>query len=474
MDILLIDPPYSALKGVSTDCGYNIALTSLAAYLRQGGIETGILMGDLLIDFKSADGWLNTSLEDYAAATRNYEMILNDNNHIVWGKIVEFIGQQKPLIVGISFLTPIRSSVEKVARLVKENYPDIKVVVGSCHPTFCPDEVMQNKDIDFVITGEGEIPLLALARELKKQKQISENVPCLYYRNKEGQIKHNPGVALINNLDELTFLASDLVLNCNYDTYRVHCLSTARGCPYICSFCADKKFWEGKVRRRSVDNVIRELKLIEEKYKVDFVDFDDGTFTYDKKYLQTFCNSLINEKLTIKWRCTARYDNLDEDLLKLMKRANCCGLYFGLESGSDRILKSVNKNTTVEQIIRVSEMVYNSGIPSVTSVLLGLPNESKEDMKETINLMQTIKTDIFDVNSYIPLPGSPLWDEMKTEEKKKIDWRKSAYKSFDNYFSKKISHQDFKSVLSQAYKIANTVQLKTMARYKSAIGIDEK
>ena len=192
-----------------------------------------------------------------------------------------------------------------------------------------------------------------------------------------------------------------------------------------------------------MDNVIRELKLIEEKYKVDFVDFDDGTFTYDKKYLQTFCNSLINEKLTIKWRCTARYDNLDEDLLKLMKRANCCGLYFGLESGSDRILKSVNKNTTVEQIIRVSEMVYNSGIPSVTSVLLGLPNESKEDMKETINLMQTIKTDIFDVNSYIPLPGSPLWDEMKTEEKKKIDWRKSAYKSFDNYFSKKISHQDF-------------------------------
>ncbi len=347
-------------------------------------------------------------------------------------------------------------------------------MVGSCHPTFCPDEVMQNKDIDFVITGEGEIPLLALARELKKQKQISENVPCLYYRNKEGQIKHNPGVALIHNLDELPFLARDLVLNCNYDTYRVHCLSTARGCPYLCSFCADKKFWEGKVRRRSVDNVLRELKLIEEKYKVDFVDFDDGTFTYDKKYLQTFCNSLINEKLTIKWRCTARYDNLDEDLLKLMKRANCCGLYFGLESGSDRILKSVNKNTTVEQIIRVSEMVYNSGIPSVTSVLLGLPNESKEDMKETINLMQTIKTDIFDVNSYIPLPGSPLWDEMKTEEKKKIDWRKSAYKSFDNYFSKKISHQDFKSVLSQAYKIANTVQLKTMARYKSAIGIDEK
>ena len=96
MDILLIDPPYSSLKGVATDCGYNVALTSLAAYLRNGGIETGILMGDLLIDFQSIDGWLNTSLKDYAAATRNYEMIVSDKSHIVWRKLTDIVCQTKP------------------------------------------------------------------------------------------------------------------------------------------------------------------------------------------------------------------------------------------------------------------------------------------------------------------------------------------------------------------------------------------
>ena len=108
-------------------------------------------------------------------------------------------------------------------------------------------------------------------------------------------MKNNPGVSLLTNLDELPFLARDLVLNCNYDIYQVHCLSTARGCPYLCSFCADKNLWGGKVRRRSVDNVIKELKLIENTYKVNFVDFDDGTFTYNKKYLQKFCNTMISE-----------------------------------------------------------------------------------------------------------------------------------------------------------------------------------
>ena len=179
---------------------------------------------------------------------------------------------------------------------------------------------------------------------------------------------------------------------------------------------------------------------------------------------------MINEKLSIKWRCTARYDNLDEYVLQLMKRANCSGLYFGLESGSDRVLKAINKKTTVEQIIRVSEMVYESGIPSVTSVLLGLPEEGKEDMEGTLKLMETIKTDIFDVNSYVPLPGSRLWDSMNEEDKKNIDWRKAAYKSFDNYFSRSVSHDDLKRYLSQAYEIANKVRKKALVRFGASIG----
>jgi len=465
MDILLIDPPYRSLKGMPTDSGYNIGLTSLAAYIRNEGIETAVLTGDLLVDLPSTNKWLSMNVKKYAAGQRDYEMIVNDKTHVVWKKLTDIVRQANPIAVGISYLTPLKHVVERIAGLIREIDRDMKIIAGSFHPTFCPEEVMQNPDIDFVIRGEGEIPLLRLVKELKKDSPKWETVPGIHYRDRDGQVQNNPGVDLINNLDELPFPARDLVLNCDYNIYRGHNISTARGCPYTCTFCADRRLWGGKVRRRSVDNVIEELRLLKDTYKISYVEFVDGTFTFDRKYLYTFCNTMINHKLNIEWRCTARYDNLDEELLQLMKQAYCSGLYLGLESGSDRVLKAINKKTTVEQNIKVSKMVYNSGIPSATSIMLGLPDESKEEMEETLKLMKKVKTDIFDVNSYIPLPGTPLYDSMSEEDKKNIDWRKVGLKSFDNYFSKSMSHDDFKRYLSEAYKIANNVRGKTIVRF---------
>lgn len=457
MDILLIDPPYISLKGQSTDCGYNAGLTSLAAYLRNEGIETAVLSGDLLRDLPTDQIWSNIDYRDYAVAQREYEKIVSDKSHAVWEKLTDIVSQANPIAVGISYLTPLKCTVERVASLVREIDRDIKIISGSFHPTFCPEEVMQNPDIDFIIRGEGEIPLLHLVRELKKDSPNWETVPGIHYRDQDGQIRSNPGVDLLSNLDELPFLARDLVMNCDYSIYRDHCMSTARGCPYTCSFCADRKLWGGVVRRRSMDNVFEELRLLKDTYDINQVDFVDGTFTFDKEYLQTFCNTMIGQKLNIRWRCTARYDNLNEDLIKLMKLANCSGLYFGLESGSERILRAIGKKMGIEEIISVSEMVYDSGIFSATSILLGLPDETREDLEATLKLMKRVKTDLFDVNSYVPLPGSPLFDSMSEEERENIDWGKVAWKSFDNYFLKSMSRDDFNKYLSEAYEIANNV-----------------
>jgi anaerobic magnesium-protoporphyrin IX monomethyl ester cyclase len=469
MDILLIDPPYRSLKGMPTDSGYNIGLTSLAAYLRNEGIQTAVLAGDLLMDLTSTNKWLSMNVKKYAAGQRDYEMIINDKTHVVWEKLADIVRQTKPMAVGISYLTPLKHVVERIAGLTKEIDRDIKIIAGSFHPTFCPEEVMQNPDIDFVIRGEGEIPLLRLVKELKKDSPKWETVPGIHYRDRDGQVQSNPGVDLIKHLDELPFPARDLVLNCDYNIYRGHSISTARGCPYTCTFCADRKLWGGEVRRRSVDNVIEELRLLKDTYEIDYVEFVDGTFTFDKKYLRTFCNTVIDYRLDIEWRCTARYDNLDAELLQLMKRANCSGLYLGLESGSDRVLKAIDKKITVEKIITVSKMIYNSGIPSVTSILLGLPDEGKEDIEETLKLMKKVKTDIYDINNYIPLPGTLLYDSMSEGDKKNIDWRKVGYKSFDSCFSESISTDDFRRCRSEAYKIANNVRNKAIIRFGAKI-----
>ena len=451
MDILLIDPPYISLKGVVADCGYNMGLTSLAAYLRREGIEAAVLTGDLLEDLPPDKIW--TDMKDYAAGQRDYERIVSDQTYPVWKALSDFVRQANPMAVGISYYTPLKHTVERVADLVREIDPEIQIIAGAFHPTYCPGEVMQNQDIDFVIRGEGEIPLLRLVQELKKENPNMAIVPGIYYRDRAGQIQNNPGVKPLQNLDELPLPARDLVLNCDYRRYRNHCLSSARGCPYACSFCGDKRFWGGKVRRRSVGNVIEELKFLKDTYDITFVDFVDGTFTFDRKYLETFCRALIDQNLNMRWRCTARYDNLNEVLLKLLKRSGCAGLYLGLESGSDRVLKAINKKITLQEIIKVSNMVHDIGIFSVTSILLGLPDETKEEIEETLSLMKRIKTDLFDVNSFTPLPGTPLYDSM-TEEEKNIDWRKVGKKSLNNYFSKTMPREEFDAYLFEAYEIA--------------------
>ncbi len=469
MDILLIDPPYIGLKGISVDRGYNMGLTSLAAYLRRGGVEAAVLTGDLFTETrrgllrKVMPGAMR-NMARYAAGQREYARIVSDPHHSVWKDIAAAVGRIRPGAVGIAYITTSRHSVARVAGLVKGIDRGIKVIAGSFHPTFCPEDVLRNPDIDFVIRGEGEVPLLQLMNGLRQGLRAPEEVPGLSYRDGNGQVKNNPAPAPLASLDEMPFPARDLVLNCDYDFYRLHAVTTTRGCPYTCTFCADRRLWGGKVRRRSAANVIGELRLLKSTYQISYVDIVDGTFTFDRKYLQAFCNALLDEKLDIKWRCTARYDNLDPEILALMRKSGCTGLYFGLESGSDRILKAVDKKITTADIVRVSRMVRDAGILSETSVLLGLPDETTEDIEATLSLMRVIKTDQYDVNSFIPLPGTVIWDAMSDGERQAIDWLKVGYKSYDNYFSKRLTREEFAACRREAYRIADKVLRRTIVR----------
>jgi radical SAM superfamily enzyme YgiQ (UPF0313 family) len=190
------------------------------------------------------------------------------------------------------------------------------------------------------------------------------------------------------------------------------------------------------------------------KFNITYIDITDGTFTYDDKYVHEFCNNILKSDINVQWRCTARYDNINKEMLAIMKKAHCTGMYFGLESGSENILKSMKKMITVEKIVEASNMVYDSGIKSVASVLFGLPNETCQDMEYTLDLMKKLRVDIFDVNSYVPLPGTALYEKMTDIEKKNINWKDTAFKSFDNCFNKNVSKDKLVKYITDAYSIA--------------------
>lgn len=467
MDMLLIDPPYKSLKGIGIDCAYTMGLTSLAAYLNANGIESSILTGDLLADMTPGN-ILNMDAAAYANGQETYRNTILDDDHPIWARISDVFKESNPRAVGIMFLTPAQSVVEKIAAIIKKINATIPVIVGGHHPTFCSTDILSNSHIDFAIKGEGEIPLLKLVNEIISGSHNWLAVPNLAYRNAAGFIRSTKDADFVSDLDSLPFAARDRVLHCDYQAYRTHYLYTARGCPYTCTFCSDSSMWRHKIRRRSVEHVIAELRMLKAEYDPAFIDISDGTFTYDQKYLKKFCELMIAEDLNLMWRCTARYDNLSPDMLKLMKKANCFGLYFGLESGSNRILDAVNKKTTLAQISEVSKMVQDSGIISMASVLMGLPEEKPEDVEQTLELMRGLDCDLFDINCYVPLPGTKLFNDMNQKEYDRIDWMQVGFKSLTTNFSKNISDQQFKEFLLEAYQIADDARLSFLDRMAAA------
>jgi radical SAM superfamily enzyme YgiQ (UPF0313 family) len=453
MDILLINPPYTALKGLASEHGYSINLVALATYLVSEGIDAKVLDANLLIDLPPTEDWA-FDVSEYARGQENYKKALENDSHSIWMALKNRIRQYHPKVIGITCLTPFKDLADKITHVTKEVDNDIKVVVGGHHPTFCPDEMIENHDIDFVVMGEGELSLLQIVKQLLSGEENFDSVPGIMYRE-TNTIKKTPAADLIADLDTLPVPDRGLVIECDYERYKNHYISTARGCPYTCSFCSDRTMWQKKVRRRSVKNVIEELTNLKDNYNVQYIDFTDGTFTYNTIYLKEFCETLINENINVNWRCTARYNNINQEILPLLKEANCAGLYFGLESGSRRILEAIDKGTTVDQIIKVSQMVSDSGLNSITAVMIGLPGETREDIESTLKLMREIKTDIFDVNCYVPLPGTELYNKLSKEKRDGLDWKKIGYKSFNNHFTNTMSRDDLTSYLKQAYQIAS-------------------
>jgi hypothetical protein len=267
IDILLIDPPCRSLKGDSLECCYSIGLVSVATYLKRERIATAVCVADLLLDppFRGLDEF---SVAKFLEGQKMYEQAINDGKHQVWAKIAEVIKLCKPLSVAITYRTTMTDSADKVALIAKTIDPKCFVIAGSHHATFCPEEVLTNHSIDFVVRGEGELPLTGLVNEITSGRKNWDSVQGISFRGKNGDVIHTKDAPLIDDLDSLPIPDRDLVLFSNINKYRIHYVSTARGCPYTCRFCSDKTLWRGKVRRRSAGSVVEELKQLKKKYKI--------------------------------------------------------------------------------------------------------------------------------------------------------------------------------------------------------------
>lgn len=432
MKTLLIRPPYSRLRGTGQAPYFPLGLGYIAAVLRDNGLDAEIYNAEtprqkreeIILDAE-------TVFEFRSASRRKYLDAIKDPSHYVWREVKDALHSYRPDIVGISLLSVEVASALKISQLCKEYNSKCYVVWGGLHPTFLPEDCLNNREVDFVIRGEGEYQMLELCRSLQNGSKYAD-VPGLSYRN-NGGISHNEIGRSISNIDDIPFPARDSILYPeSVDFKSLGSMIVSRGCPYRCSFCSSRNFWDNKVRFRSPENIISEIRTIKEKYGTQLIMFWDDSFTINRSIIEKHCRAIIDADL------------IDEDLLDLMKESGCVKLEIGVESGSDRMKKIIHKDVTNEQIKKAFALINKSGIGSGAFFMAGFPDETVEDLGQTFQLMKEIEASELAFNILDPMPGSA--DYTKCIERGLIpqnpDWNNFLFWP-DAHYASNIGKEDF-------------------------------
>jgi radical SAM superfamily enzyme YgiQ (UPF0313 family) len=334
--------------------------------------------------------------------------------------------------VGITCLTAFyNETVDLSLRLKRAGQ---RVVIGGVHPTFLPHRTLKDSGCDYVIAGEGELALLALARA----GFVNCGIPGVYSLGDlpEGETAFRKA-EIVQNLDDLPFPDWEQLDPRTYPkaphgaivkNYPIGVVTTTRGCPYACTFCASPQFCDRTIRFRTPANVIEEIKHLVDTFGVREIHFEDDNLTLKREHVESLCRLILESGLHMSWACPngVRADRIDEPLLRLMKRSGCYYLAFGIESANQGILDNIRKRERIEDIERAIEMAAGAGIACQGFFIFGLPGETAATIEESIRFAKRSKLARAQFLILDVLPGSELWSTLKGQFEP--NWAKNSYK----------------------------------------------
>lgn len=321
-----------------------------------------------------------------------------------------------------------------IAKICKKIFPPIRILFKGVHSRVLPDEVLSYNFVDYVIRDEGEETI----KELISGKSLSKILDLSY--KKKGIIVHNKPRLLTKNLDTIPYPAYHLLPMKKYrpfvGTYRkipaVNVITT-RGCAGKCTFC--HKVFVGAPRGRSAKNVIEEIKLLQKRYGAKEIIFFDDNFATFKRNVNELCDIILREKIDIAWTCATRIDSVDREMLKKMKAAGCHLVHFGVESGDERILNSIKKNISLEQVKKTIQSAKELGLDTRASFMFGNPGETEETIKKTLDFAINLDLDMAVFVITIAYPGTEIYKWAKKKgyilsenwlERKRV-WGRTLY-----------------------------------------------
>lgn len=373
-------------------------------------------------------------------------------------ELTERIRRSEPDLAGLTAMTFTLLDVVKTARLAKEVDPALPVVVGGVHAFLYPGETVKLPGIDYVLSGEGEESFAILLDRLEGKGDLSA-VPGLTYLVGE-KVVSSPSPPLCSHLDALPFPARRLTPYGKYSSVMarrqpITTMFTSRGCPYRCSFCARPHLGK-RFRYRSAANVVDEMEECVGLGIREFLIYDD-TFTVNRDRAIAVAEEILRRNLGIGWDIRARVDCVDREMLQLLRRAGCERIHYGVEAGTEKILKVLNKGITLPQAKETISLTRKLGIETLAYFMIGSPTETREDILQTIRFALDLKPDFVHATILCPFPGTEIYERgLKEGIFPRDHWRDFAadpQAGFSPpYWNEILSDGELQELLQLAYK----------------------
>lgn len=365
-----------------------LGILYLAAILKEKGIEVSVL--------------------DQAAKSFTIE------------ETVKWVEKEDPDVLGFSTFASSGPTAALISSEVKKKNSNITTVFGSCYATFNSKRILRKyPSVDIIVRGEGENTVIDLVDCLRKKDKLKK-VRGITFRQKTS-IVSTLDRDLIKDLDSLPFPDRRLIdveyhcmiVGANVARKRFTSIVSSRGCVYRCRFCSCQKLARNVWRPRSVRNTLKELHFLASEGYKQFI-FVDDSFTLDRKRVIKLCKGMRKEKLDMEWICESRVDNCSREMFQEIAKAGCRILYYGIESANPRILKYYNKRITPQQSRTAVKTARKAGIDVIIgSFIVGAPDETREEIQNTIEFAEKIPIDFPQFNILRIFPGMDIWDEFE-------------------------------------------------------------
>ncbi len=331
-------------------------------------------------------------------------------------EVLSRVKKYDPDIIAMTVTTYMIHQIFSWIRFLKQNL-DVPILIGGQHLSLYPYETFVHKEVDYGIVGEAEETIIDFLDALENDKDLHK-VDSILFRDKDGKIIKTGNGRVVKDLDTVPYPARELLPNDRYFEFvtqrkNFSLLMTSRGCPYQCIYCEQGKT---KFRGRSAKNVVDEIEEIYHDFKIRELDIFDPMFTTQKQRVLDICKELEGRKLDVEFAIRSRVDTVNAEMLRALKKVGCSRIYYGIETGSQKIMDTLKKNVNIEQVQKAIVETDAAGIKALGYFMIGHPGETPSTVKETINLALRLPLHYAQFSKVTPLPGTELYDVLMLPE----------------------------------------------------------